>query len=205
MIKLLNKVPDNVTVAVSGGVDSMVALSFLNNGRRKVSAAYFDHGTDYGNVAKEMVQSYCSKNNIPLQISKISNDMNPKMSREEFWRNHRYSFLSSISGKVITAHHLDDVVEWWVFSSLHGQSRLIPYMNGNVIRPFLLTPKSEIIKWAKKNNIPYIDDPSNLDTSYMRNFIRHSMMPNVLNVNPGMQKMLRKKIIHSFKNKDEVK
>ena len=48
MIKLLGKIPDKIYVACSGGVDSMAALSFLNNKKRDVAVAHFDHGTEHG-------------------------------------------------------------------------------------------------------------------------------------------------------------
>lgn len=197
MIKLLGKIPDSVYVACSGGIDSMAALSFLNNGKRKVKVAHFDHGTLHANDAQCFVENYCTQNGLELVTGTVSRSRSKDESREEFWRNERYRFFKTLELPVITAHHLNDVAEWWVFSSLHGESKLIPYSNEAVLRPFLLTSKIELMKWAKHRDVPYVTDPSNKNLAYMRNRIRHKIMPQCLRVNPGLEKVLRKKIENS--------
>lgn len=194
MIKLLGKIPDKVYVACSGGVDSMAALSFLNNGKRDVAAAYFNHGTEHGARAENFVKNYCLENNITLALGSVSRAQGPDESKEEYWRNERYSFFKKLDAPIITAHHINDVAEWWIFSSLHGDPRLIPYRNENVIRPFLLSSKFELTKWCDRRHVPYLNDPSNQDLSYMRNLIRHKIMPGCIEVNPGLTKVLVKKI-----------
>ena len=99
---------------------------------------------------------------------------------------------------VITCHHLNDAVETWIFTSLHGKPRLIPHSRDNFLRPFLLSKKEAMINWCHNKGVPYAEDPSNLDTSYMRNYIRHVLMPNALNVNPGLHKVVYKKLKNSF-------
>lgn len=194
MIKLLGKIPDKVYVACSGGIDSMAALSFLNNGKRNVAVAHFDHGTEHASKAQGFVEEYCVKNNISLVSSSVTRRRSPDESREEYWRNERYSFFKSLDAPVVTAHHINDVAEWWVFSSLHGEPKLIPYKNENVIRPFLLTSKQELSRWCDYHNVPYVKDPSNQNLAYMRNLIRHRIMPHCTKVNPGLTKVLVKKI-----------
>jgi tRNA(Ile)-lysidine synthase len=112
---------------------------------------------------------------------------------------------------VITAHHLDDVLEWWIFSCLHGEGKIIPYKvynthpykarqsNHCIIRPFLLTDKHSFTKWAlRKFDNPeptwWMDDPSNDNTSFKRNYIRHNVVKHAEEINPGIRKVLRKKI-----------
>jgi len=194
VIKLLGKIPDSVYVACSGGVDSMAALSFLNNGKRNVKVAHFDHGTLHAGDAQSFVENYCSGQGLELAVGTVSRSRRKDESREEFWRNERYRFFKTLGLPVITAHHLNDVAEWWVFSSLHGESKLIPYSNDAVLRPFLLTPKLELARWAKHRSVPFVTDPSNKNLAYMRNRIRHKIMPQCLKVNPGLEKVLRKKI-----------
>jgi tRNA(Ile)-lysidine synthase len=194
VIKLLGKVPNSIYVACSGGVDSMAALSFLNNGKRNVKVAHFDHGTIHASDAQSFVEKYCDDQGLELELGTITRSRTKDESREEFWRNERYRFFKTLESPVITAHHLNDVAEWWVFSSLHGESKLIPYSNDTVLRPFLLTTKSELIRWAKHRAVPHVTDPSNKNLVYMRNRIRHKIIPQCLKVNPGLEKVLRKKI-----------
>jgi len=194
MIKLLSKLPKKLTVAVSGGVDSMALLTFLKR-KHEVTAAFFHHGTVNSKNAWIFVAKYCEENEIPFETGVISSvEKAENLSLEEHWRNQRYQYLSKFE-TVVTGHNLDDCVETWVWSCLHGTPKIIPYTRGNVLRPLLTTEKCDLISWCTKNNVPWIEDESNKDTKFTRNFIRHEMMPSILKVNPGVKKMLKKKII----------
>ena len=87
MIQLLGKIPNNVYVAVSGGPDSMAVLDFLNNGKRTVSALYFNHCTDHGYEAKKFVRNYCMSRGIGLLDDRVRTQKPDNESWEEFWRN----------------------------------------------------------------------------------------------------------------------
>ena len=196
MIHFLNKLPKKCYVACSGGVDSMVVLDFLIRGGRDITVAHFDHGTIFGGQARTFVQDFCYQNNIPYHTEEIESTLpEDGKSCEEHWRDERQSFFRSLPEPVITGHTLDDVLEWWLFSNLHGQSKLIPYQNENVIRPFLITARSEMTRWADSWGIPYMEDPSNHNEKYMRSIIRHKILVQALRVNPGLYKVLKKKVI----------
>jgi len=195
MIKLQGKLPRNLFVACSGGIDSMAALDFLRR-NHEVTVCYFDHGTDHSRRAFDFLVEYTAQQSLPLMHSKILRDKHKDESWEEFWRNQRYQFLHKLRGPVVTAHHLDDCVETWVMSSMHGTGKWIPYRRDNVVRPFRLNRKRELELWANLKSVPHIEDDSNRDTCYTRNYIRHEMMPHVLRVNPGIHKTIRKKVIN---------
>jgi tRNA(Ile)-lysidine synthase len=197
MIKLQGKLPREVYVACSGGVDSMAVVDFLRN-NHDVTICYFHHGTAHGDKAAEFVARYATDNNIPFVYGSLGSgaaEGKPKDdSWEEHWRNERYKFFHTINAPIVTAHHLDDCVETWVWSSMHGTGKIIPYTNKNVIRPFRMTRKRDFQLWADLKNVPHIEDDSNADTCYTRNYIRHKMMPHVLRVNPGIHKTVVKKV-----------
>lgn len=194
MIKLLGKLPRQVTVAVSGGVDSMVLLDFLSR-NHDISAVFFDHGTENSQRAHEFLLREMNIRGIPLRIGHLAGTRPNDQSPEEFWREQRYHFLDSLADPcVVTAHTLDDAVETWVWSSLHGCSKLIPYSRNRVVRPLLLTEKQILLDWAVKKAVQWVEDTSNQDTRYTRNYIRHEFMPHVRRVNPGIHTMVRKKI-----------
>lgn len=199
MIRLIGKIPSNIVIACSGGIDSMVATHFFLEGRRGIRLAYFNHDTSYSAAAQEFVEKYASKNKLDLFIGRVKG-VKGKRSMEEFWRDERYAFFNRIkTNYLITCHHLDDAVETWIMSALHGQCKLIPFRRApNVYRPFLMTSKKNIVEYANRKNIEWIEDPSNARTEYIRNHIRHTMMPNVLKVNPGIRTMIRKKLIESY-------
>ena len=197
MMRLIGRIPRRVHVAVSGGSDSMCALDFLS-GSHNVTALHFDHGTNHARHARDFVEGYCAARGIDLVVGKVSRDRRSDESQEEFWRNERIRFFREHpSAPVVTAHHLDDAVEWWVFTCLHGNPRLIPHGNrdSNVIRPFLATPKRKLVDWCDRKKVPYVIDPGNESRDFARNRIRHDILPHALRVNPGLSKVVKKRIL----------
>ena len=199
MIRIIGKIPTTVTVACSGGIDSMVFTHFLLQGRRKVNLAYFNHDTQHSHKAQKFVENFAEDNKLNLFIGRVQGRKG-KRSLEEFWRDERYDFLQRISSDyTITCHHLDDCVETWLMSSFHGQSKLIPFQrNKHIFRPFLMTSKKIIKEYANRKKVDWIQDPSNQKTNFMRNRVRHNIMPQVLVVNPGIRTMGRKKLIETY-------
>ena len=199
MIRIIGKIPSNVVVACSGGVDSMAITHFLLQGRRKVKLAYFNHDTFHSHQAQKFIENYANEKKIDLFIGRVVGNKG-KRSMEEFWRDERYNFFNKINKNfLITCHHLDDAVETWVMSAMHGQCKLIPYQRGQkIFRPFLMTSKKSIKEYADRKGINWVEDPSNSRTEYIRNHIRHSLMPGILKVNPGIRTMIRKKLIETY-------
>jgi tRNA(Ile)-lysidine synthase len=197
MIKIQGKIPRKVMIAVSGGVDSMAVLDFLRRSH-EVEVFHFNHGTSHSKEAEECVRQYVAKYDLPFQIRGIHWPDPPKgMSREEYWREARYEWMDSYASRhlpVITCHHLDDCVETWIWSSMHGTGKIVPYRRNEIIRPFRGTRKRDLELWAAMHSVPYVEDDSNADTCYTRNYIRHEMMPHVLRVNPGIHKTILKKV-----------
>jgi len=197
MIKILVPLPKKITVACSGGVDSMAVVDFLRR-KHDVTIAYFHHGTKHSNHARQFVANYCVDKNLPMMYGHCRTEKDPKESQEEYWRRERYDFLSGV-GPVITCHHLDDCVETYIWSALHGTPKVIPLTRNNVLRPFLTTRKDEFKSWCIRHDVPWIEDESNQDTKYMRNYVRNVLMPQALHVNPGLHTLV-KKIIEGKQN-----
>ena len=191
MLNVLGKLPRELGVAVSGGPDSMAVLDFLTN-NHDVTACYFDHGTDFGNKCKSFVKEFCESRNIHFVVGFNHNCCPKGESLEEHWRNERYKFLHSFDMPIVTGHNLDDVIEWFLFSSIHGQGKIMPYGNKNVIRPFISTSKRSLEDWCERKEVPFLIDPGNADRKFMRSIIRHDIMPNARLVNPGMEKTFKK-------------
>tara|TARA_Y100000310_G_scaffold315221_1_gene365526 strand:- start:920 stop:1528 length:609 start_codon:yes stop_codon:yes gene_type:complete len=201
MIRIIGKIPRNVTIACSSGIDSMVITHFLQQGKRNIKLAYFNHDTAHSRIAEDFVTEYAEKNKLTLLKGRVQGTKG-KRSLEEFWRHERYNFLESINSNfIITCHHLDDCVETWLMSSFHGQGKLIPYKrNKNIYRPFLMTSKKTLRDYADRKSIEWVEDPSNQLTNFMRNHVRNKVVPEVLVVNPGIRTTIRKKLIENFKH-----
>ena len=195
MIHITEEIPRKVAVAVSGGIDSMAVLDFLRRSH-EVVALHFNHGTPYAPDAEKHVRYYCDENNIFLITGRSQEKMPDGVSKEAWWREQRYKFFEEATNlPIVTAHHLDDVVENWIFTSLNGNPFLIPSRRGKYIRPFLTTDKQDFTLWCIRKHVSTIGDPSNDDTKFRRNYIRHTMMPHILQINPGIKKTLKKKIL----------
>lgn len=197
MIRLSRKLPRHIAVAVSGGCDSMAALDFLRRSH-DVLVLHYNHGTEHADSAQDVVRNYCADRGLKWVVEKNTATAPKGESLENFWRMQRYKFFESARAErqVVTCHHLDDVVETWLFSSMHGNPFLIPSVRGCYIRPFLQTRKTDFEDWCHRKEVEFIEDPSNVDTRFMRNFIRHEVVPKVMVVNPGIHKVIAKKLQH---------
>jgi len=194
MIRVLGKIPPKVAIAVSGGVDSMAVLDFLRRSR-DVEVLHYNHGTgSFADEATEIVRAYCDNHGLTCAFGWNKETMPSGVSAEAWWREQRYNFFESATNRrVITAHHLGDAVENWIFTSLNGNPFLIPVERDQYLRPFLTTCKSEFESWCARKRVPFVVDPSNIDTRYRRNYIRNIMMPHVEYVTPGIHKVVKKK------------
>lgn len=193
--KLITPLPRKLVLAFSGGVDSVAAADWLSRSH-DLTLAYFHHGTEHSEHALSWVQNFARERNIPLVVEYLVGTRNPEHSLEEHWREHRYAFLYKFQPTtVITAHHLDDVMETYIWSALHGNPRTIPLKRDNILRPFLTTPKQNFIDWCRDKKLNWCEDASNSDTQYTRNYIRHSLMPHALRVNPGLATTVRKLVM----------
>jgi len=180
-------------LACSGGVDSMAIADFYKRGNKNFSLAYFHHATPQADKMEEFVSSWAEKNGVRLVVGRLTTSKPKDSSPEEFWRNERYKFFGELKDKIITCHHLNDVAETWIFSALHGNPKLIAAENGQIVRPFIINTKQQLIDWAVRHNVPWIEDLSNEDVHYPRNRIRHNILKEALLVNPGLLKVLKKK------------
>lgn len=203
MLHLTCKIPKKINLAFSGGIDSLAAAIFLKNGRRDVTLLHFNHGNSYSNDMEMKCRELANKLNMPIHVGNLTNQMPKGMSKEDYWRRGRYSFLRGFNEHFITCHHLTDAVETWVWTSLHGDGKLIPIKDELVIRPFLMTTKEELQNFYYSHGSPNLDivsDPSNTDTKYMRNYMRRHVMPHITHINPGIDTVIRKKYLNLIKD-----
>lgn len=187
-----------VYVAVSGGVDSMVALHFLKR-KHKVEVLHYVHSnSENAHKERDFVVDYCNRHGIICHVEYQMTSKDKKDSQEENWRKARYQFFKKY-GTVVTGHTLDDAVEWYLFSCFNGLGKFMEYANGNVVRPFILTTKEKVLDYAVQHGVEYIHDVTNDDVEFAaRNRIRNVILPEVLKVNKGIYKVVKKRIIEKI-------
>lgn len=190
-------------VAVSGGVDSIACLHLLSRiYKDKVYACHFNHNFQSTNAKmQEIVERFCDQHNIKLIVAKRQSDVKIKNNIEDHLRKQRIEFFSSLNKDVILCHHLNDAVESYLMNTLKGCPEYLPipittkFHNNNykIIRPFLKTKKKEIESYINNNNLYnfVVEDPTNKDNKYRRNFIRNSILPSLDKF--GLEKVVLKK------------
>lgn len=190
--------PNKVGIAFSGGVDSVVMADFISR-KRNIDLLHFNQGpTDPNSMSETEVADWTKRMGADgYKYGECDRERQKGESMEEFWRNCRYEWLHSLDYEYIAvAHHIDDVLETWIWGSVHGMPKLIPYKrNHNVYRPFLLTTKNQIWEWQRKNSLAYKVDTSNEDLSKQRNYIRKNLVSHVEKLNIGVRNILKKKVI----------
>ncbi|MGI6452612.1 MAG: tRNA lysidine(34) synthetase TilS [Syntrophomonadaceae bacterium] len=185
---------DRVIAAVSGGPDSMAMLLVLADLSKELNfflvAAHLNHMIrEEAGAEEEFIKETCYKLNLPVYTRVINvpaEAARQKKSLEEAGRDCRYSFFHELrqeisANRIAVAHHQDDVAETVLLHLLRGSGikglRGILPAQGVIIRPLLGVRKEDILLYMKENSWPYCLDQSNQDTYYLRNRIRHQLMP----------------------------
>ncbi|MCX5853899.1 MAG: tRNA lysidine(34) synthetase TilS [Deltaproteobacteria bacterium] len=187
---------DRVIVAVSGGKDSMALLKFLDmiSGEFSLTliAAHLNHGIRGDDADREetFVRQFSHTIGIEFESRKIhvpSLKRGTGKSIEDIGREERYRFLRYVAQtygaqKIALGHHLHDQAETVIMNFLRGSGTdglkgMLPVRDSMFIRPLLFVRKEEIGAFMEEHQIPYMMDSSNDSNIYLRNRIRHSLIP----------------------------
>lgn len=194
----------SVVVALSGGVDSVVLLHLMKEACRKrqisLSCLHVHHGIrgDEADRDADFCQKLCEDWGIDLEtvyfdVPAIANRQ--KRGLEEVARDCRYGALSDYCMKrgverIATAHNADDNLETLLFHLIRGAGTTggggIAPVRGGIIRPILSCTKEEILGYAAENGIAYVEDSTNADPAYSRNYLRHRVIPMLRELNPNL-------------------
>lgn len=195
---------DRVTVALSGGADSICLLNILYSLREhfeiSVDAVHVNHrirGAESDRDEK-FCADFCKDLNIPLKVYREevlkAAEVSGK-SLEETARDIRYSKFSEYAGqdgKIATAHTISDNAETVIFNLIRGTGLKglcgIPPVRGNIIRPLIEITRRQVENYLNEKGISFITDSTNLSDDYTRNKIRHNIIPVMLQINNGFYK-----------------
>ena len=184
---------DTVICAVSGGADSVALLFALYLVKEKLGisleAAHFNHHLrrEESDRDEAFVREFCSRYDIPLHLGG-GEVKSGKKGLEAAARDARYAFLRGLSGKIATAHTADDNAETVLLhlirgTGLKGLGGITP-VSGNVIRPMLNITRQEVEDFLEEWCLQHIEDSSNGTDDFLRNRIRHNVMPLLRQENP---------------------
>ena len=184
---------DKVIAAVSGGADSVAMLFALYLLRDELGitleAAHFNHHLRGAESDRDeaFVTEFCGRYCIPLHLGS-GRIVSGKKGLEAAARDARYAFLRSLPGKVATAHTADDNAETVLMrlirgTGLKGLGAIAP-VSGNVIRPMLTVTRDDVEAFLEEYALPHVEDSSNAEDDFLRNRIRHGILPLMRAENP---------------------
>jgi len=176
-------------VAYSGGVDSHCLLHALAQQAPPglIAAVHVDHGIHPRSAQwVRHCAAVCSELKIPFHWFRVQ--ISPGPGLEAIAREARYAALAKVVGSgeiVFTAHHQDDQAETLVLQLLRGSGprglgamrKIVPFHKGYLARPLLAISKKEVLAYAKKFGLHWIEDESNVDSRIPRNYLRNEVLP----------------------------
>ncbi len=208
-------------LAVSGGLDSMVLVTALQKlkPQAQIIVAHYHHGDSenreiqtYRDQAFNLVKSYCESKNLRFFSAKSTEVLK---SEAEF-REKRLAFFSRVKTEFpnavfATAHHKDDLLETWLLKMIRGTGaeglENFKFWNQQTLRPLLYFTKSEIISYAQTEGVTWVDDPTNQESDYLRNWVRNEWLKQLSDKIPGSIENLTnslQRLITEVKVNDEV-
>jgi len=178
-----------IICAVSGGVDSVVLLHILKKINAKIVLAHVNHNKrEESKLEQAAMEKLANDLSIPFELLDYHYTGNDNFHNEA--HNARYSFFKKLCEKyntnvIATAHHLDDQIETILIKLMEGSNLYgyggISIINDDseykIIRPLLCVSKDEIYDYANKNKLVYFEDESNNEDDFLRNRIRHKIIP----------------------------
>lgn len=200
----LVKTGDKILLAVSGGIDSMVMANLFYQLDYNVGIAHCNfslRGTESDND-EELVRQFATDCNIhffSIRFETKAFARDNKLSIQMAARDLRYRWFEEIREKnsydsIAVAHNLNDNIETLMINlvrgtGLSGMSGMKPISN-RIIRPLLFASRQDILSFQNEHNIIFREDKSNADTKYIRNRIRHLVIPVLKEINPSIETTL---------------
>ena len=200
-----------VVLAISGGADSMALLASVGTmvtPDSRVVVATFDHGT--GQSARDavsLVRRVTERFGFQCRVGRATG----LPRRESAWRAARWHFLRGVSADerstIVTAHTQDDHVETVVMRALRdsgtrGLAGLLA--ESDVVRPLLGFRRADLEGYARHRGVPWVDDPANADLAFLRNRVRHDLLPALTAAHPGFRDQISRLSIRAATLRREI-
>lgn len=206
MIQVNKKIlPKKIWVSYSSGVDSVASAHLLAVKMGfSVGLWHFNHKLRPQN--DEMMQAmrrFSQEFNLPYEAQERFGFEGANSEAE--WRDMRLGHMSQAlpdGATVVMCHHLDDCVESYLMNCFNGQGHFVPipiitqWGRVTMVRPFMLTKKQDLIDYVEENNLTefVVEDETNADIKYRRNWVRHRARPTIEEHYPGIRKVVWRKM-----------
>jgi tRNA(Ile)-lysidine synthase len=224
-LKLHHLTGQHLLLGLSGGLDSRVLCHMLVQARKrldfKLSAVHINHGISSNAAAwAGFCADICAQDEIPFEAVAVDVPRDSGLGLEAAARAERYSvLLNHEADAVVLAHHQDDQAETLMLQLLRGagvkglaamgeistQRSAVPqgdFLRGvsgqpkAILRPLLGVSRAQLLEYAQEHALQWIDDESNLDLTYDRNFLRHRIFPELEQRFPACRKTMARSASH---------
>ncbi len=199
---------DKIVVAVSGGADSVCLLHLLRQYPFRLHVAHLNHQfRSEGIKEAQFVERLATSWNIPVTATSLPVPemcKTERLSKQEGARKVRYAFLNQVAQEtgarwIAVGHTADDQIETFLMrllrgSGIEGLSAIPKMREGSIIRPLLSIRREEIVAELSRSKIAFVEDPSNVQQVYLRNQVRHSLLPILERYNPKIKETLLKEV-----------
>lgn len=201
-----------LTLALSGGVDSVVLLDILAGLREPLdihlAAFHLNHGISrHADEWQSFCADLCARLGVVYSSASVSLEKQPGESLEAVAREARYGEFARLDADyVVLAHHLDDQAETVLLQLLRGAGlrglSAMPELRGSrgapaLLRPLLEISRAKVIEYAARRGLAWIDDDSNANLAFDRNFLRHRIFPELEPRFPGYRQALLRASRHA--------
>lgn len=205
-----------IVIAYSGGVDSQVLLHALATLKKReelsqsLSACHINHGLSLNAEQWQLFAKHqCEQFTVPFFSQALHIEKKNRQSLEAIAREKRYQVLEQYSpenANIVTGHHQDDQIETFFLalkrgSGLKGLSAMalcqaFGHKNQQLVRPLLSCSRQDILHYAQAHELAWIEDESNKNTAFDRNFLRHAILPALKKRWPSIDKTIARSISH---------
>ena len=210
LVRLIPSNANSLYVAYSGGMDSHVLLHILaqTSYRTKLTAVYINHGLQtQADDWERHCGLVCEQLQVRFKVIRVSVLRKSGVSLEEAARNARYDAFKQIMSStdvLLTGQHRDDQAETFLLQVLRGSGvaglASMPvqtkFAAGEILRPLLHFSRTDILEYAQANRLLWVEDPSNLENNFDRNYLRHHIIPLLRMRWPAVDKTIARSAEH---------
>lgn len=189
-----------ILIAISGGRDSVVLTHLCHKLQLNMALAHcnFNLRGAESDGDEDFVLQLADDLDLEVFVENFDTDLYAKDSKQSIQmaaRELRYNWFLQLSDQlgfdyILTAHHADDNLETFLINVMRGTGLEgltgIPQINGKFVRPLLPFSRQEVEAFAKENELTWRDDSSNASTKYLRNKLRHDVIPVLKEINPNL-------------------
>ncbi|WP_393966253.1 tRNA lysidine(34) synthetase TilS [Exiguobacterium sp. S22-S28] len=193
----INLPKEPLLVAVSGGCDSMVLAHLLHEANYDLMIVHVHHGLrEESDKEAEAVRAWADARQVAIRTTRL--EWSGQTPSQAACRTRRYAFFQQVMAEtgrrhLVLAHHRDDQLETLLIQFIRGEAgidgipRIRSFATGQIHRPLLTYSKQQLYDYARNHQVAWYEDETNAGMKYLRNQMRHQVLPLLADMRPGYE------------------